>query len=431
MLETVHHAPSRHYVRIDEQLCNGCVLCMKVCPTKAIRVKNRALAAIEGVCIDCGECIRVCPRGAISAHTAGNAPIKKIKSVLTVSPVLYTQFGPGFAPSEVMTALKGMGFDDVYDQCETQEMFNVAMELYIRDTRDKPGVPRPLISPVCPVVMRLISYRFPSLLKHIPPIMPPREIAAREAKKRTAGRYGVAEKDVKVFYITPCAAKMIAIKDPLVVKHSHLYGAIAINTIYHELLKQLQKNTRDKSLPHESGIGIGWCMSGGEIAGMENGNFLAVSGMQETIRYLEKIEMGLLNEIDYVEFRTCAEGCIGGPLTVCDKYQARHTIQRFLRIFGPERTVKCQYLKQLYRKGWYLSDRRKGPPARRQTVGSFSAAIQRQESVESILQSLPGKECGACGAPDCRTFAEDVADGRAQVTACVFRKGFSRKGDRR
>ena len=58
-----------HYVQIDPKLCNGCVLCMRACPTKAIRVRNGDVARIEGVCIDCAECVRVCPRGAVKAVT--------------------------------------------------------------------------------------------------------------------------------------------------------------------------------------------------------------------------------------------------------------------------------------------------------------------------------------------------------------------------
>ena len=53
-----------HYVEVDEDLCTGCVLCMKACPMKAIRLRDN-VARIEGVCIDCMECARVCPRGAI------------------------------------------------------------------------------------------------------------------------------------------------------------------------------------------------------------------------------------------------------------------------------------------------------------------------------------------------------------------------------
>ena len=112
---------------------------------------------------------------------------------------------------------------------------------------------------------------------------------------------------------------MISIKNPILVEQSYLHGAIGIDKIYNDIIKYLQTGKAGGESFGSSGIGIGWCMSGGEIAGMDEGTFLAVSGMQETIRYLEKLEMGLLNEIDYVEFRTCAEGCIGGPLTVCPR----------------------------------------------------------------------------------------------------------------
>ena len=61
----VEHKKHFDYVLIDEELCNGCVLCMKACPTKAIRVEENRVARIQGVCIDCGECVKVCPRGAV------------------------------------------------------------------------------------------------------------------------------------------------------------------------------------------------------------------------------------------------------------------------------------------------------------------------------------------------------------------------------
>jgi Na+-translocating ferredoxin:NAD+ oxidoreductase RNF subunit RnfB len=49
---------------------------------------------------------------------------------------------------------------------------------------------------------------------------------------------------------------------------------------------------------------------------------------------------------------------------------------------------------------------------------SIAEAIARQDRIESILQKLPGKECGQCGSPDCRTFAEDVADGKVNMECC-------------
>ena len=71
-----------------------------------------------------------------------------------------------------------------------------------------------------------------------------------------------------------------------------------------------------------------WAMSGGEIAEMDFDRSLAVSGLEETVTYLQKIEMGLFKDIEYIEFRTCREGCLGGVLTAIDKYLAKSAVQK-------------------------------------------------------------------------------------------------------
>ena len=66
----------------DRKLCNGCGLCMKVCPAHAIEQvtypvppakegedKPRAQKRVRiyvGNCIFCGQCIDICPKSAIS-----------------------------------------------------------------------------------------------------------------------------------------------------------------------------------------------------------------------------------------------------------------------------------------------------------------------------------------------------------------------------
>jgi iron only hydrogenase large subunit-like protein len=409
-----------HYVEIDDALCNGCVLCMKACPTKAIRVKDHQTARIEGFCIDCGECVRVCPRKAITAITTESyEPKENPYSTISVSPVLFTQFGENVMPNDVLLAIRRMGFRYVHDQSYTNEMINHAIELYIEENRKKRESPWPLISAVCPVVVRLVAYRFPSLLKHIIPLDTPREIVAREAKKRLSMKYGCSQEEVKVFYITPCLAKMISIKEPLLRNNSYLDGAIGIGNIYESVKKNILELDEDKVLHHSGGVGLGWAMSGGEVAGLEM-ECLAVSGLQETIRYLEKIEMGLLHGIDYVEFRVCAEGCLGGPLTVADKYQAKHHLQRLVRMFGVEKRVKGEYVRRLYEKGWFFTDKKGDSLVSESPTLSIANGIKRQNSIEETLQLLPRKECGLCGAPDCRAFAEDVVDGKASLESCIF-----------
>ncbi len=418
-----------HYVQIDAELCNGCVKCMQACANKAIRVRDEK-ARIEGICIDCGNCIRVCPRRAIKATTAGSDALKLSRyTIVSVSPVLYSQFGEGVMPNEILLALRKV-FNHVYDQSYTMELFNVATELFIKESRKQTGTPWPLISPICPVVNRLIVYRFPELFKHILPFLTPREIAARELKRRFYDRSVFKPEEIGVYHATPCSAKMISIKDPVLVKYSYLDGAVGINEIYDIVVRNLSDVEGDVVLHRSGGVGLGWALSGGEIAGLESGNYLAVSGIEETIRYLEKIEMGLLGDIEYVEFRACPEGCVGGLMTAADRYQAKRTVQRLVRTFGTEKRVKPDYAAKLYEEGWFSceTDAICSPrvPAPRLSI---SDAIKRQEKVERIVRSLPGKECGLCGSPDCRTFAEDVVDDRNRLQNCIFRLR-PRKGDK-
>ena len=52
----------------------------------------------------------------------------------------------------------------------------------------------------------------------------------------------------------------------------------------------------------------------------------------------------------------------------------------------------------------------------------ISKAIPKLKERDQILAELSQIDCGACGAPSCRDFAEDVAHGEAEKECCVFLK---------
>ncbi len=406
------------YIQMEKGLCTGCVLCMKACPTKSIRVRDGKATRVGDRCIDCGECIRVCPKGAIKAVTtwSGQAELSPY-SVVGASPVLYAQFGNEVMPNDILIALRRI-FNYVYDQAYAHELYNAVTELYIKGNRGKEESVWPLISPACPVVNRLIALRFPSLLKHLLPFIPPREIAAREMKRRFKEKRIFGDQEAAVYHISPCSAKMISIQAPMFTEKSYLSGALGINEIYDLVVKHLGEEDEDLILHVSSGVGVGWGMSGGEIAGLDDVACLAVSGMQETIRYLEKIEMGLFRNIEYFEFRSCREGCIGGPLTVADKYQAKGILQKFGRMFGHGKRVRRSQVQRAYQEGWFLKETLEIGTVKGEKRLPIAEAIARQDRIESILRKLPGKECGQCGSPDCKSFAEDVADGQVKQESC-------------
>ena len=53
-----------HSVILNQSKCLGCTICIKSCPTQAIRVRDGKAIIIDDKCIDCGECIKVCPHNA-------------------------------------------------------------------------------------------------------------------------------------------------------------------------------------------------------------------------------------------------------------------------------------------------------------------------------------------------------------------------------
>ena len=66
----------------------------------------------------------------------------------------------------------------------------------------------------CPAIVRLIQVRFPSLIDHIVPLKQAMDLAAIFARKKYLDK-NILPDDVGIFYVTPCAAKIAAVKSPV------------------------------------------------------------------------------------------------------------------------------------------------------------------------------------------------------------------------
>jgi len=51
------HSPRFH---VNQQTCVGCAECLRVCPQKAVTIKDRKASINKKACIGCGECMTVC-----------------------------------------------------------------------------------------------------------------------------------------------------------------------------------------------------------------------------------------------------------------------------------------------------------------------------------------------------------------------------------
>jgi iron only hydrogenase large subunit-like protein len=419
---------SSHYITFDSDICTGCTNCIKACPTKAIRLYGGNPTCLTDSCIGCGECLRVCPTGAISTTTYELEALQKDKvSITLVSPVLYSQF-KGVMPNDILLAVKNIGFHHAMDISWYIAMFLHAAEEYIAENRITGRSPWPLISPICPVVIRLIAYQFPNLLTHILPLMRPLSLLAKKTRERISREYRIKKDAVILYHLTPCPAKMAPSRSSFAQENSLEDRTMGIKDVYAQIigrLKQMEK-TGIKASKDEletwkiSGSCLLWGLSGGEIAGINSDKTLAVSGLRETITYLEKIELGLFKDIEYIEFRTCPEGCVGGALNAVDKYIAKNTVLKMLRKTGLERLIPHDKDILRYETGWGLSDTTQDELQRVFGVFKEHISIEHLKEIEKILEQIQGKDCAACGAPDCRTFAKDVVMGKAVLNDCIM-----------
>jgi hypothetical protein len=207
---------------------------------------------------------------------------------------------------------------------------------------------------------------------------------------------------------------------------SYLNGAISIRDIYQPILQALRQSNEETIMCHLfpetlfSGIGLGTAVSGGETRGLKNHRTLAVSGVRDTIRVLHYLELGMLKNIDLLECAVCPDGCVGGPLAVEDRFLAKSRILRLVNLVGERTVIDSSDMDLLYQKD-FLSFHYPVTPLPTPPLDADPArAIQKAKRRQKLFEQLPGKNCGACGAPDCQTLADDVIRGRARLADCPF-----------
>ena len=402
-----------HSVRLDSDKCQGCTNCIKRCPTQAIRVRNKKAYIISDRCIDCGECIRVCPLHATYAVSEHFNEILNYKYRIALpAPALYGQFNNLENVDYVLTGLKRMGFDDVVEVSKGAELISSATRMMDKDLK------KPVISSACPAVVRLIRTRFPNLIGNLIPLVAPINMAAKIARENAKKKTGLSDEDIGVFFISPCPAKRTAIKAPICLDGSGINGAFAMKDIYPILFQTMDKLTPEEIEPlNDSGIiGVGWASSGGEAAGLLKERYLAADGIENVINVLEELEDEKLNDLDFIELNCCTGGCVGGVLTVENPYVAKARIQR-LRRFMP---VSCNSLPEEYDVSELSWSKELTPSPAMKLADNVIKAMKMMTRLREIEASLPGLDCGICGAPSCRALADDIVRGYATEEYCIF-----------
>lgn len=412
-----------HSVQLNRDKCQGCVSCVKICPTEAIRVRDGKAEILADSCIDCGACAAGCPYHAFSVRTDPLADLAKFRyNIVLPAPSLYSQFPASVPLEQIWQGLHKLGFDEIFDVSLASEYIAREIEDYLHSYT---GGRKPLLSSTCPAVMRLIQVKFPELIKQVVPVLAPVEAAAIYVKREAAARRQLPSEEIGVWFISPCPSKETNIRQSVDVQHTELSGSFSLSEIYGLLLRDMG-GERELNVRTGSSYGLSWGTYGGELvsAGITNG--LAVHGIDSVYDILEQVSMNKMPQLDYVECHACRGGCLGGFLAAENKFVAECNLrQRITQLRARERGDRLATM----RRSMVLEDfplsaayrKKLVPRPMMQLDDDIMEAMKKFERMEDVLCSLPGLDCGACGAPSCQCLAEDIVQGRAHEIDCIFK----------
>lgn len=406
-----------HSVVLEDNKCTGCTNCMRRCPTEAIRIREKKAVIIKDRCIDCGECIRVCPYHAQDVIVDDLSALKKYKYNIAISPMsLYGQFSIDTDMNKVFSGIKALGFDHVFDEGYASDVLTVAIRNIIKNN----NLQKPVISSLCPAILRIIQVRFPSLIDNIVTVESPMEVAARIVKIEAMKKYGLEFDEIGVFYLAQCPAKVTSIKRPIGIQNSYVNGALSIKSIYGDIVKNAKKTQVREYYKKASPKGVGWGRVGGQSYAIGVDNYLAVDGIENVIKILEEIELGKLSNVDYFEGLACIGGCVGGPLNVENPFIAKARIRNIARLPEGDSIENDEYIKEVLAQGLIDWTEKITPKGVMILDNDINEAIKKIELLNQIRKKLPGVDCSSCGAPSCNALAEDIVRGKARMEDCIF-----------
>ncbi len=415
-----------HALQIDEEHCIGCSRCMKICPTEAIRINGGKAAIQEHRCIDCGKCYEVCPAQAVTIKDDDFEAFRRYPHSVALLPAVFMgQFPDDISVSKVYAALYELGFAHVMEVESAAMIYKEAKEKYAREHPDV----RPIISSFCPAIVRLIQIKYPSLVENVAPIKVPLDLSAMYALEELQSR-GIPREEIGLFYITPCAAKVSAVKAPVGEEKSIIDGVINMNLLYNRVYKHIKdmgKNHQYKPLTRQrlSTDAILSTLTNGERRICTAKRSYAIDGIENVMDFLDKMENDEVEGVEFLELRACDQSCAGALLSCDNRFLCGERMYaRARKAAERERNGEMARDREMEKYQDYLIEHSMVDEVEPRSMmvldSDIGKALEKMERIEKMKTHLPQIDCGVCGAPTCEAFATDVVCEKATLHQCVF-----------
>ena len=397
---------------LNTDRCTGCTVCVKACPTEAIRVTRSKAVIYNARCIDCGRCVSVCPHHAYSVRSDSLDRLEQYKyNIVIPDTSFYGQFKNLYDLNIVNEGLLALGFDDVYPAAIGAELL---ADLWKKDGSTIFEEDLIRVTSECPAVVRLVAMEFQDLIPNVVDSLCAFEVTAVLARQEAAKKTGLPPEEIGIGLISPCPAKNSRVYEPIGLESRVVDYALPMNDIYVRLLSPMKAVTDPADRVRAGKLGLSWGRTGGLSDMFPDRDVLAVDGAENVLRILSEIEDEKLTEAELVETALCTQGCFGGCLTVENPFTAKLHMRRLILDLPEQNLEITDPIRDRIPWDYELEE------IDTEIADSIAQALQLEAAAERLYKTLPKFDCGNCGAPSCRAFSRDVSEGFAEENDCIF-----------
>ena len=412
----------RRLVESNQERCVGCNRCTRECPVEMANITylddsgNLKVRVDNDACIACGLCLSVCKHDARVFHDDTERFLQDLANGVPISLMTAPSIRTGIPQwKRLLTYLRQLGVRKIYDVSLGADICIWAHLRYLAE-----NTPRGLITQPCPAIVSYCEQHLPDSLPHLSPVQSPMGCTAVLMRKYD----GITD---SIAAISPCIAKAHEFDD---------IGTIQYNVTFAKLMAYIERNQIalpevESGFDHsESGLGALFPMPGGlkENIEMFAGHHYRIDKEEGDSAYhklKEYMKTPAEQLPDLFDVLSCHEGCNGGP-------GCSHTINTFhmnATMGAARRKVrKRQHAAERAEITATYNARFAPEDFLRQYTPRGTAVDVSEEAIQEAFELLDKDDfakqnfnCGGCGSDTCRDMARKIALGVNIPSSCIVR----------